>query len=68
MSNVLQIARRNQNLTQAQIASSLGCDQSTISNYERGAQQVSRELAPKYAELLKLDVLTVLYANSERAA
>lgn len=68
MANVLKIARLSAGLTQQQVADRLGCDQSAISRYEQDKADVSKELAPKYAELLKIDVLSVLYARNSRAA
>lgn len=68
MANVLKIARLSAGLTQQQVADRLGCDQSAVSRYEQGKADVSKELAPKYAELLKIDVLSVLYARDSRAA
>lgn len=68
MGNVLKTARLGTGLTQQQVADRLGCDQSAISRYEQGKADVSKELAPKYAELLKIDVLSVLYARQGKAA
>lgn len=68
MGNVLKIARISAGLTQQEVADHLGCDQSAVSRYEQGKADVNKELAPKYAELLKIDVLSVLYARQGKAA
>lgn len=61
MSTHLRIARKKKGLTQAEVATALGRDQSTISKYEAGEVRPDVALAPVYAELLGISVVEVLY-------
>ncbi len=48
-------------LTQAEVAAAIGRDQSLVSRYESGKSRVDISVAPRLAEVLGLDLITVLY-------
>jgi transcriptional regulator with XRE-family HTH domain len=54
-------ARIAKGLTQAEVASAIGRDQSLVSRYESGKSRIDVEVAPKLAAVLGVDLLTVLY-------
>jgi transcriptional regulator with XRE-family HTH domain len=61
MTDALKSARKKRGLTQAEIASALGRDQSTVSKWEAGEIRPDVAIAPRYAELIGLSVVEVLY-------
>lgn len=68
----LRDARSKAGLTQTELAEKIGCDQATISRYETGTSDVTKELAPAIATALGLDLIAVLYPapvdEAEKAA
>ena len=72
MTKTLRQAREEAGLTQAQVGEAVGRDQSTVSKWEKGDYVPEREIAPRLAELLGMNVVDVLYpakpAQTDRAA
>ncbi|KFN42309.1 helix-turn-helix transcriptional regulator [Arenimonas oryziterrae] len=68
MSTLLREARKKKGLTQAELAAALGRDQSSISKYEAGEIRPDVDVAKRYAELLDISVVDVLYPPSAEAA
>ena len=71
MTTLLKTARKKRGLTQADVATALGRDQSTVSKYEAGSARPDVAIAPVYADLLGLTVVEVLYpelGSKEQAA
>jgi transcriptional regulator with XRE-family HTH domain len=57
----LAAARIAKGLTQAEVATAIGRDQSLVSRYESGKSRVDVTVAPLLAEVLGLDLIAVLY-------
>lgn len=64
----LRKARVAVGLTQAELAHKIGRDQGTVSRYEGGKAPVDLDVAPVLAEVLGLEILTVLYGYDPGAS
>jgi transcriptional regulator with XRE-family HTH domain len=61
-------ARKEQNLTQQQLAEQLGIAQQTLAHYEVGRLRVPASMLPTLAELLNVPVEVLLGQSVRRAA
>ena len=63
----LQQAREEAGLSQEQLASMLGCAQSTLSNYEKGKRRIYLTQLENIAEILNKPIEYFLESNNEPA-
>lgn len=63
----LQQAREDAGLSQEQLASRLGCAQSTLSNYEKGKRRLYLAQLEKIAEILNRPIEYFLESNNYRS-
>ncbi|OSI20418.1 helix-turn-helix transcriptional regulator [Neisseria dumasiana] len=59
--NAIKTARKKSGLSQCELATLIGCTQTHISSLENGKKQASTQLAKKISEVLKVDVMEILY-------
>lgn len=64
----LQIAREEAGLSQEQLASLLGCAQSTLSNYEKGKRRIYLTQLEQIAELLSKSIEYFLESSTQSEA
>lgn len=66
MAAILRDARKRKKLTQAQVGEAVGRDQATVSKWENGDFVPDRDVAPKYAEVIGLSLVQVLYPDGSQ--
>lgn len=62
----LQMAREEAGLSQEQLASMMGCAQSTLSNYEKGKRRLYLNQLEKIAEILNKPIEFFIESNEPR--
>lgn len=55
--------RKNQNLTQSQLAEKIGIPRTTYANYENNSREPSKEILEKIADILNVSINTLIYGD-----